>query len=59
MTHKDCMTWNIVRNTEKRAKREKHNVIPRIWRENWNTWKMRNKHCLTWNMAGNTEKIGK
>jgi hypothetical protein len=53
------MTWNIVRNTEKRAKREKHTVVPGIWRENWNTWKMRNKHCLTWNMAGNTEKRGR
>jgi hypothetical protein len=34
MSHKHCMTWNMVRNTEKREKGKLHTVGPGIWREN-------------------------
>ena len=59
MRHKQCMTWNMARNTEKCEKGEIHSVESGIFRKYSKTWKMRNAHCRTWNMASNTEQLRK
>jgi hypothetical protein len=38
----------MARKSEKREKREIHNVGPGIWQENWKTRKMRNINSRTW-----------
>jgi hypothetical protein len=51
MRNSHVRTWNMGRNTEKRAKWETHTLGTGIWQKQWKTWKMRNTHCRTWNMA--------
>ena len=34
MKHKHCMTWNMVRKTEKRGKGDTKTVLPGLWQEN-------------------------
>ena len=59
MRHKHCLTWNMVRNTEKRGKWEMLTVGHGAWGQIGKSWKMRNTQCRTWNMVRNTQKSGK
>ena len=34
MRHKNCLTWNTARNTQKRGIGEMHTVGPGLWRQN-------------------------
>ena len=47
MEKRENHTWNIVTKTEKRGKREILPLVPGIWQENWQAWKMTNTHCGT------------
>jgi hypothetical protein len=44
MRHNHCMTWNMVRNTEKQKKCDMHTVGPGIWRETLK--KLKNEKCI-------------
>ena len=52
-------TWNMERKLKKKTCKNRYTntVGPGIWRENWQTRKMRNSHVRTWNMARNTDNM--
>ena len=59
MRHKHCMTWNMMRKTEKREKREMHTVGPGIWRENLKITENEKYTLQDVKYASKTEKGGK